>query len=243
MVRLLVFVAALTATLQAQAMEVRSLWQPGDLAGSEAVMRARLATATGDDALIVRSQLQHPPETQTEVARARARFAYQRALTTAEAAGLDVLKVDALHMFAFTEPDPAEQLRWNQAALAESLASRDPEAQRWEASLTSNLGETLFDLGRYDEALTAFLRALHLRERSTSRPERLRDAAWHVARTLRAQGDLQAALKLQRHIANEAYDADAQRPYFHEELALLYAALGDEARAQHFAEHAASLRP
>ena len=70
----------------------------------------------------------------------------------------------------------------------------------------------------------------------------VRDAAWHVARTLRKLGQLEPALKTQQRLADEAYLANAQRYYIHHELSQLYAALGDPERARHFAEHSAALK-
>ncbi len=185
---------------------------------------------------------QHPPGSLTALHRATARNAYETALAIAQEASLDGLAVDALHMFPFVDTDPARQLSWLDRALDVVLESDEPAARRWEPSIRSNLGETLFDLARYPEALEQFQSALSLRERDGASPATVRDATWHVARALRLLGELDEALSLQQGIADEAYAANQQRHYIHEELSLLYAALGDSGRARHFAEHSAALR-
>jgi len=185
---------------------------------------------------------QHPPGSQTDETQALARAAYQTALAISKDAGLDGLMVDVLHMFAFVDTDPAQQLSWTHKALDVVLESDDPTARRWEASIRSNLGEAYFDLMQYQEALEQFERALELRELNSAAPNIVRDADWHIARTLRQLGQVERALEMQQSIADEAYADNAQRPYIHDELSLLYASLGDLDRARHFAEHREALK-
>ena len=184
----------------------------------------------------------HPPGSQTNETRAFAHDAYQMALAITRDAGLDGLTVDVLHMFAFVDIDPAQQLSWTRKALEAVLESDQPAAQHWEPSIRSNLGEAHFDLAQYAQALEQFQRALALREHDGAPPAMVRDANWHVARTLRMLGQLDRALKIQQSLADEAYAANAQRHYIHDELSLLYAALDDPERARHFAEHSAALK-
>ncbi|MEO0576912.1 MAG: tetratricopeptide repeat protein [Pseudomonadota bacterium] len=185
---------------------------------------------------------QHPPGGQTDETRAIARGAYQAALAISNDAGLDGLSVDVLHMFAFVDTGPAQQLLWTRKALDVVLKSDQPAATRWEASIRSNLGEAYFDLTQYSEALEQFERALAVRERDGAASKTVRDAKWHIARTLRKLGQLDLALKMQQGIADEAYAENAQRHYIHDELSLLYAALDDPDRAHHYAEHSAALK-
>ncbi len=185
---------------------------------------------------------QHPPGSQTDNTRERARAAYQTALAISKEEGFDGLTVDILHMFAFVDSDPAQQLSWTQKALDAVLESDDPAAKRWEASIRSNLGEAHFDLMQYPEALEQFERALAVRERDGASPSILRDTNWHIARTFRKLGQLERALKIQQVIADEAYADNKQRPYIYDELSLLFAAVGDRERALHFAEHKAALQ-
>lgn len=185
---------------------------------------------------------QQAPGSQTDETRALARRAYEKAVAIASKAGLDGLTVDALHMLPFAETELTAQLYWTQRALDLVLASDQPEAQRWEASIRSNLGEVYFDLAEYPQALKQFESSLTLRQRNGASYGAVRDATWHVARTLRMLGQLERALEIQQRLADEAYVANEQRRYIHDELSLLYAALDDAERARHFAEHSAALQ-
>ena len=129
----------------------------------------------------------HDEKAVSEADRRRAREAYEKALAISRLASLDALTIDALHMFAFVDTAPASQLAWGLKALAVVEASTQPEAKRWEASIRNNLGEALFDLGRHEEALGQFRRALFLREKGTNAAA-TRVAREQVARTLRALG-------------------------------------------------------
>jgi len=99
------------------------------------------------------SSATHSAESQTREAKERARTAYTQAFETAKRAQLDGLAVDSLHMLAFVDTEPADQLKWGQAALEIAQASSQPSAKSWEASLRNNVGYALHQLGRYEEAL------------------------------------------------------------------------------------------
>ncbi len=182
----------------------------------------------------------HSPESQTPESVQIARQAYTKALALARTAHLDGLAIDALHMFAFVDTAPEDQLKTGREALAVVEKSEDPDAKRWEASIRSNLGEALFDLGRYDEALEHFQRALVLRERDGS-PRILRDAHWHVGRVLRALNRTEEALAIQLRLERESEAASEPRDYIYEELELLYRAKGDDSRASYYANRAKAL--
>lgn len=275
---LLASVAA--AITHAMTIDLDSLWDYGQPQASEQRFRAALAGASGDDALILQTQIArsyglrrdfaqaqallreiepqlagagaearvrwalewgrslvsaaHPPPTPTPAARQAARAAYERALREARAARLDALAVDALHMLALVETEPAEQTRWNREALAVAAASAQPAARRWEASLRNNLGLALHGQGRYEEALAEFERALALREQRGD-AEAIRVARWMVAWTLRALGRSDEALALQLRLEREGDTAGAPDPFVFEELELLYRERGDGARAGHYA--------
>lgn len=85
----------------------------------------------------------HPKDRLSEEAKPQARQSYGRALELARAARLDDLAIDAIHMFAFVDTAPADQLKWGRAALDVALASRQPEARRLEASIRNNVGYAL----------------------------------------------------------------------------------------------------
>ncbi|MDY6947084.1 MAG: tetratricopeptide repeat protein [Pseudomonadota bacterium] len=280
------FLVAALAVVTAEAVDVDALWDFGNPAASEQRFRSALASATGDDALILQTQIarthmlrkdfetardqlqsvlpalqtagpearvrywlelgrsyashQHPRESQTPQSRELARNAYANALELAQQAGLDGLAVDVIHMFAFVDTAPTDQLKWNMQALARIAASDQPGAKRWEASIRSNAGEALYDLGRYDEALMHFRRAAQLREQGTS-AQATRDAHWQIARVLRVQKHTDEALALQHRLESESAAMGAPRVYIFEELELLYRAKGQEERARSYAEQARQL--
>lgn len=183
----------------------------------------------------------HDPASQTPQSLTLARNAYSTALTIARAAKFDDLAVDALHMFVFVDTSPEDQLRWNREALAVIAASEQPAAKRWEASISSNAGEALYDLGRFDEALELFRRTLILRELSAD-ARGARDARWHIARILRVKNQFDDALALQLSLEREADVAREPRHYIYEELQLLYEVKGDSKRALQYARRAKALQ-
>jgi tetratricopeptide (TPR) repeat protein len=174
----------------------------------------------------------HPKESQTPQAKAQARTLYVQAFQLAKKEKFDALAIDAVHMLAFVDTEPAEQLRWAEEALALVESSSQPAAKRWEASLRNNAGYALHQLARYDEALSQFERALALRTPGTD-PARV--ARWMVGWTLRSLGRLDEALRLQLELEREWDAAGKPDPHVFDELELLYRAKGDEARASHYA--------
>lgn len=182
----------------------------------------------------------HPADAVTAASKAQARAHYQQALAIAREARLDGLAVDAIHMLAFVDTAPADQLKWADAALAVVLASDQPAAQRWQASIRNNRGVALHQLGRLDEALAEFERALALREQGSD-PAAQRVARWMVAWTLRGLGRADQALALQLQLAREGDAAQQPDPYVFEELETLYRDRGDLDRAAEFAARRAAL--
>jgi tetratricopeptide (TPR) repeat protein len=285
--RALAFACTLVGAGLANAIELAPLWNFDDPAQSEQRFRAALASATGDDAFVLRTQIArtyglrgrfaearamlrdlepqlgrvepearvrywlelgrtyasaaHPEEAQTADAKQRAREAYQRAYELAKRDDLDALAVDALHMQAFVDTAPADQLKWGQAALDLSLSSSQQGARAWEASLRNNVGYALLQLGRNDEALTHFQRALALREQGTD-AEATWSARWMVARALRALGRLDEALAIQHRIEREREAARKPEADVFEELELLYQAKGDTARAAKYSARRAGAK-
>jgi tetratricopeptide (TPR) repeat protein len=282
MLRRLLFIATLaSAASSAMAIDLKSLWNFDEPAQSEARFRSALVTATGDDAIILQTQIArsyglradftqaqvilksletqlqtagdeartrywlelgrtyssgtHPPASQTSDAKEMARKAYGKALETAKVGQLDGLAIDSLHMLAFVDTEPADQLKWGQEALAVSQASSQPSAKAWEASLRNNVGYALYQLGRYEEALAQFQQAVVLRELGTDQ-QAIRIAHWMVGWTLRAMNRTGEALEIQLRLEREREVAGKPSPYVFEELELLYRAKGDEARAKHYAE-------
>jgi tetratricopeptide (TPR) repeat protein len=267
--------------------DLAPLWNFRDPAASEARFRAALEHATGDDALVLRTQIArslglrrdfegarrllrelepslpvagaeprvrhrlewgrtfasatHRPEDQSDATRATALAAFEDALATARASGLDALAIDAIHMLAFVDVAPDRQLHWSCEALAVSLSSLQPSARRWEPSIRHNVGYALHQLGRHDEALDEFRRALALRELGAD-AEATRVARWMVAWTLRSLGRLDEALALQQSLEAECAAAGAPDPHVFDELAALHRARGDEGHAASYDAKAARVR-
>lgn len=278
--------ALLSATSTTMAIDLGALWDFSRPELSEQRFQAALQTATGDEALILHTQIArtyglrkdfskardilksveqdlpaagpeararyalelgrtyasatHSLDSQTTEARQLARVAYESALRTSLDAHLDSLAIDAIHMLAFVDTAPADQLRLGQQALAVVASSTQPEAKAWEASIRNNLGYALHQLGRFEEALVQFNEALLLRERGEN-PESTRVARWMVAWTLRSLGRMDEALDIQLRLERECDLANSPDPYVYEELEALYRARGDEATAQRYARLRASL--
>lgn len=278
--RILAFITWLLFAPVAMAIDLASLWDFSNPQISEQRFRAELATSTGDDTLILTTQIArtyglrkdfshaqsvlaeiepkiaaagaearvrfaleygrtissttHSSETQTDATKALARTRYEAALAIAREARLDALAIDAIHMLAFVDTSPDDQLKWAHTALAVVDASDQPAAKNWEASIRNNLGYALHELGRYDEALVQFQQALAIRERGTN-AEAARTAHWMVAWTLRAVKRNDEALAIQLRLEREGDSAKQPDPYVFEELEILYREKGDAARAMHYA--------
>ena len=180
------------------------------------------------------SSAAHDDASQTEDAKARARTAYGNALALARAASLDALAIDTLHMYAFVDRNPSDEIQWVDQGLAIVQASTQADAKGWEASLRNNRGYALQQLGRYDEALGEFRLSLAAREKQ-GRPGGIRIAHWMIANTYRLMGRLDEALRIQLRLEREWDAANEPDPYVFEELEKIYRARGETARADHYA--------
>ena len=271
----------------AAAVDVAALWDFGDPALSERRFRDALKSASGDDALILKTQIartyalrkdfnqartlllsiagevpgageeararywlelgrtyashRHAPESQGPESRQHARSAFTTSLDISQRAKLDALAIDAMHMFVFVDTAPEDQLKWNLAAMSLIEASDQHDAKRWEPSISSNTGEALYDLGRYEEALRYFRRSLNLREQRHEQ-QAVRDAYWHIARVLRIQNKIDEALAIQLRIEQESQTAGQPKYYIFEELQLLYEAKGEPQRARQYEAQAQALQ-
>jgi tetratricopeptide (TPR) repeat protein len=166
----------------------------------------------------------------------RARPLFLEAAERARAAKLDALEVDALHMVALVEAAPEAQLEWNRKALAVAAASADPQARNWDASLANNIGMTLHDAGRYEEALASFRTALAARER-IGNAGRTRVAHWMIAWTLRSLGRHEEALAILRRLEMENRADGTPDGYVFEEIGENLLAQGqDDAARPYFAQ-------
>ena len=275
------------ASPAASALDLNALWNFSQPAESEQRFRAALASAQGDDILILKTQIArtyglrrdfdraraeladieaavatagpearvryalelgrtwssatHDEASQTDDARQRARSAYEQALAAAREAELDALAIDAVHMLAFVDSAPADQLKWAQVALALALNSVQPAAQRWEASIRNNLGYALHQLGRFEPALAEFEQAMALRQKSGD-ASRTRQARWMVAWTLRSLDRSDEALTMQLALEVENDAAGTPDVYVFEELAALYQQKNETALAEHYAQRAVAVK-
>ncbi|WP_395689351.1 hypothetical protein [Caenimonas koreensis] len=285
--KLSLFLLAACAPAYAMTIDLNALWDFRNPDVSEQRFRAAMSTATGDDALILQTQIArtyglrkdfdrarqlldsiaaqmamagpeararyqlelgrawisaaHPPQLQTTEARDKARTAYERVVEIAMPAGLEQLAIDAYHMLAFVDTEPLQQIAWNNKGLAIALASKQPNARAWEASLRNNTGNELHRLGRDEEALVEFRKALALRQQGNN-AYMTHVAHWMVAMTLRSLGRLDEALAIQLRLEQERQAANEPDEYVFEELEAIYRAKGDEARAKHYAQLNAQLK-
>jgi uncharacterized protein YbaP (TraB family) len=161
----------------------------------------------------------------------RARPLFEAAVGLAQAAGLEDLAIDAMHMMALIEPGADAQMAWNRRALAAALAARDPAARDWDASLANNIGMAQHGQGRYEDALASFRTALAARERIGD-PARVRIAHWMIAWTLRSLQRHDEALAIQLRLEREAAAAGRPDGYVHEEIGENLLALGRAAEAR-----------
>ncbi|MDM7856319.1 tetratricopeptide repeat protein [Cellulomonas alba] len=206
-------------------------------AGDAAVLRTQVARALGlqsryDEALAeLDAVAADEPEVRVRVLLERgrvlrssgdedaARPVFRAAAEAADAAGLDALAVDAMHMVALTLRG-ADQVVCTREALARARGSHEPAARAWTASLLNNLGMAHADLGEWQRALDAFDEALTER-RAASDEQATNAARWAVGWALRHVGRRDDALEVQRALRADLVAAGLSDEYVHEELALL----------------------
>lgn len=225
---------------------VLALWDFDDPSGSrarfetaEAVVRTQIARAHGlagefeDAHRVLDETADIPGEPQVRVLLERGRLfrsggdpsaavplfrqAYEQAMTL-ELAGL---AADAAHMMALVLPGEHEE--WAVRGLAAAEGSDDPLAQGMVGALLNNLGWSLADEEKWDEAYPLFDRAVAARTAvfkstgSRAAAHSLHVARWTRARAARALGRNDEALaELQELAITEVGAAD---PYVAEELA------------------------
>jgi len=168
---------------------------------------------------------------------ASARPLFESALAAAEAAGLEQLAVDAIHMAAIVAL-PEEQPALHARAIAMAEAASDPRAHQWLASLYNNAAWTRFEAGDHAGALEIFEKALQRRVEA-GKPREIGIARWAVARTLRALGRTDEALAMQRALAATNAAAGVDDPYVDEEIGECLVTLGEAAEARPFLARAA----
>jgi tetratricopeptide (TPR) repeat protein len=146
---------------------------------------------------------------------------------------LDFYAIDAVHMLAIAEKDPAKQMEWNLKAVALAEESTEERAKNWLGSLYNNIGWTYHDTGKYEEALTTFQKALAFREKKGEAGS-IRTAKWSVGRCLRSLGRNEEAMKTQRGLESEYEKLATKDGYVLEEIAELLALQKDPEAKRYF---------
>lgn len=177
----------------------------------------------------------HDPSLATPTDRETAKTAFLAARDFAELAGRDDLVVDALHMLAFVEIAPEQQLEWTRAALEVAEKSEQASARKWRASLSNNLGYALHQSKKYQDALLHFERALELRQEQGN-AKNTRVAKWMIAWTLRSLNRQAEAVAMQERLETECAQAGEPDLHVFNELALLHANAGSHAKADKYRE-------
>jgi len=167
----------------------------------------------------------HPPDNP-----AASRETARDHFSLAQSAALDNLAIDALHMMPTVDTEPAQQLAWNEKAIAYLERSTQPDAKRWEASLRNNVGYARHLAGDYDEALRQYQLSLAAHARAGN-ASNVRIAYWMIASTYRAQKRFDEAIAIQLRLEREWAAAGEPDPYVFEELEHLYRATHDEEKA------------
>ena len=156
-------------------------------------------------------------------------------LGTAVGHPVDFHTIDAAHMIAIAEPESAEQLRWNERALALAEASSDARAKGWCGSLYNNLGWAYHSLGDDETALLTFEKALAWHEaHRQDKPEMIRIARWCVGRMLRSLNRVPEALAIQQSLVAELQQIGQPDGFTNEEMGECLLALGRSAEARPF---------
>ncbi len=157
---------------------------------------------------------------------------FVQAWELAKECGEDFYAVDAAHMAAIVE-SPDRQPEWNNKALELAEGSSDSRARKWRGSLYNNIGWSHFESKQYDEALEAFRAALKCREEEGDL-QKIRIAKWSVAKTLRLQGQIEDALKIQRSLLTEYEKSGGSDGYVFEEIGECLHASGRAGEARQF---------
>ncbi len=208
----------------------------GELPGASPEVRARHALESGR----TYASATHPRDSVSAADAQAARALFQSAAETASAARLDALAIDALHMMAFVDTAPADQLTWARRGLTVADASDQPAARRWQGSLHHNAGFALQQMGEHAQALEHFRRSGEAYTRD-GRTGAAQVAEWMAAHSLRRLGRLDEALAIQTSLLARHDAAGTVDVHVLDELVELYRARGDTAAADRTAARRAAL--
>lgn len=143
----------------------------------------------------------------------KARIEFEKALAISDEVGEDFHTVDTLHMLAIVS-NPNDAIDWNNKAMQKAESSGSERAKNWLGSLYNNLGWSYFGKKDFKQALAIFRKG-HDWQIAKGREVQAGIAKWSVARTLRAMGKTEEALKMQQELEKENKNTDG---YNYEEL-------------------------
>ena len=149
---------------------------------------------------------------------------FESAFALALEADEGFLAGDAAHMAALAAPGREGYLAWSERGIA--LAESSEDARYWLGPLLNNLGWEHYEGGEHADALAAFQRALVAREADPGNPEPIAHGRYAVGKALRALGRSEEAVPLLEQAVAWAESDGSPDGWYHEELALEYAALG-----------------
>ena len=127
-------------------------------------------------------------------------------------------------MAALAAPDDETFRAWTTSGI--EFGDREPAAAYWRGPLLNNLGWRLHERGADEEALSVFERALEVREEDRSGDHATEIARYAVAVALRALGRPAEAARRAEQAVDWSLGTGTPAPFFHQELAEDYAALG-----------------
>ncbi len=181
---------------------------------------------TNDERVKVRHLLERGRVFNSSNQRDIARSLFLEAYELAENIDADFYEIDAAHMMAIVE-SLEEQITWHEKALELCKITADERAKKWLGSITNNAAWTYHDLGRYEEALETFQKAL-LWQEANGNPGTIRIAKWSIARTLRSLQNYQEASEVQQQLLED----EKEDGFIYEELGECLFALGEVDRAK-----------
>jgi tetratricopeptide (TPR) repeat protein len=196
----------------------------GDFDSGERLVEEAESEAGGELLPRVRIELERGRLYRSSGDRERALPLFESAYALALEADEGFLAGDAAHMAALAAPGREGYLAWTGRGIA--LAESDADARYWLGPLLNNLGWEHYESGEHAEALAAFERALAAREEDPGNPEPIALARYAVGKALRALGRSAEAVPLVEQAVAWAESEGTPDGWYHEELALDYAALG-----------------
>jgi len=146
-------------------------------------------------------------------------------------AGEHGLAVDAAHMMAIVEKNPAS-LEWNERAIAHAEETQDPKALDWLGSLYNNSGWSHHDMGNFARALELWEKALAWHGERNPGSDRERIARYMVGRGMRSLERFDDALAVQSALLSDIETQGLEQDgYVYEEIAECLLALNRSAEA------------